>query len=370
MRDFIPQMIPWFDSKEADAMDAYMRSGGFLMEFKQTQTFEQMLADYIGAKHAIVVNNGTVSLTVAGMVCGVGAGDEVIVPNYTMIATPNSIKMLGATPVFVDVCPNTLCMSLKQAKLAITHKTKAIIIVNANGRYPTEGIWAFKHLADTHGISLIEDSAQALGSFYPATSTAPAQHMGTVGCVGSFSFSVPKVISTGQGGALVTNDDTIAKKIRKLKDFGRSGGGNDIHDSIGYNFKFTDMQAVIGIEQMKKLPWRVHRKKQILRRYQDTLANVSQISFFEQDLENTTPWFIDILVSQNRDALSAYLKQNGIGSRVMYPPINQQQCYTTAGNHPISNTVGKQGLWLPSSSQLTNAEIDKVCHTIKTFFTT
>ena len=364
MTDFIPQMIPWFGDEEADAMDAYMRSGGFLMEFKQTQEFENRIAEFTGAKHAIVVNNGTISLTMAGIVLGLQAGDDVLVPNYTMIATPNSIKMIGCNPVFVDVCPNTLCMDLEQAKKALTPKTKAIMVVNANGRYPKEGIDAFVQFAKDNNLSLIEDSAQALGSYYP-----DGRHMGTVGDIGSFSFSVPKVISTGQGGALVTNDDTTAQKIRKLKDFGRSGGGNDIHDSIGWNFKFTDMQAVVGNEQMKKLPWRVERKKEILQRYQNNLSNVLQISFFDQDLQHTTPWFIDIMVTEKRDELSAYLKDNGVGSRVMYPPINQQECYQTAGEHPVSQSVGKQGLWLPSSGQITDDEIDKVCKTIKDFYT-
>ena len=361
--DFIPQMIPWFGDEEANAMDAYMRSGGFLMEFKQTQEFEQRIAEYTGAKHAIVVNNGTISLTMAGIVCGLTAGDDVLVPNYTMIATPNSIKMIGCNPVFVDVCEKTLCMDLENAKKSITPKTKAIMLVNANGRYPKEGIDEWVKFASDNNLVLIEDSAQALGSFYP-----DGRHMGTVGDVGSFSFSVPKVISTGQGGALVTNDDELAGKIRKLKDFGRSGGGNDIHDTIGWNFKFTDMQAVVGNEQMKKLPSRVERKKEMLKRYQNNLADVSQVSFFETDFENTTPWFIDIMVSEKREELIDHLKQNGVGSRVMYPPINEQDCYKVAGNHPISQAVGKNGLWLPSSGQLTDTEIDKVCDTIKQFY--
>ena len=368
MTDFIPQMIPWFGDEEANAMDAYMRSGGFLMEFKQTQDFENRIAEFTGAKHAIVVNNGTISLTMAGMVLGLQAGDDVLVPNYTMIATPNSIKMIGCNPIFVDVCPDTLCMDLAKAQQAITPKTKAIMLVNANGRYPKEGIDAFVQFAKQNNLAFIEDSAQALGSYYPADDQNQKRHMGTVGDIGSFSFSVPKVISTGQGGALVTNNDALAEKIRKLKDFGRSGGGNDIHDSIGWNFKFTDMQAVVGNEQMKKLPWRVERKKEILKRYQKNLADVVQVSFFEQDLDNTTPWFIDIMVAEKRDELSAYLKENGIGSRVMYPPINEQQCYGVAGSHPISQSVGKRGLWLPSSGQLTDAEIDTVCATIKQFF--
>ena len=355
-------MIPWFGDEEADAMDKYMRSGGFLMEFKQTQEFEQRIAEYVGAKHAIVVNNGTISLTAAAVAVGLKSGDDVLVPNYTMIATPNSINMIGCNPIFVDVCEKTLCMDLELAKKSITPKTKAIIFVNANGRYPKEGIDEFVKFAKDNNLILIEDSAQSLGSYYP-----DGRHMGTVGDVGSFSFSVPKVISTGQGGALVTNDDDIAGKIRKLKDFGRTGGGNDEHDTVGWNFKFTDMQAVVGNEQMKKLPWRVERKKEILKRYQDNLADLPQVSFFDQDLEHTTPWFIDIM-AQNRDELIPYLKQNGVGTRLMYNPINKQVFYKTDDEHLVSNAVGENGLWLPSSGQLTDDEIDKVCEIIKGFY--
>ena len=231
-------MIPWFGPEEAEAMNNYMNSGGFLMEFKQTREFEQRIAKFTGAKHAIVVNNGTISLTIAALVLGIGTGDTVIVPNYTMIATPNSVKMIGAEPIFVDVCDQTLCLDLAKTRQAITSTTKAIMFMNANGRYPKEGVDQFVKLAREHNLHLIEDAAQSLGSFFP-----DGRHTGTVGEIGSFSFSVPKIISTGQGGALVTNDDQLASKIRRVKDFGRSGGGNDIHKTIGWNFKFTDLQA-------------------------------------------------------------------------------------------------------------------------------
>ena len=290
----IPQMEPWFALEERQAMDCYLLDGGWITEFRKTQEFEESIADYTGAKHCIVVNNGTISLTLAAIAAGVKPRDEVIVPNYTMIATPNSLKLFGAKPVFVDVEKETLCLDLKKTKEAITPSTKAIFLVTSNGRYPNSSIESFSKLAKENNLILLEDSAQSLGSYYPN-----GKHMGTIGLIGSFSFSAPKVISTGQGGALVTDDDEIATKIRKLKDFGRSGGGNDIHDSIGWNFKFTDIQAVIGIEQMKKLDWRVNRKKEILELYKEKLKNVPQITFFKQDLKLTTPWFIDALV-ENR----------------------------------------------------------------------
>ncbi|AXX91781.1 aminotransferase, DegT/DnrJ/EryC1/StrS family [Malaciobacter molluscorum LMG 25693] len=360
--EFIMQMQPWFAEEEKKAICEYMDEGGFLTEFKRTEKFEQMIAEYTGAKHSIVVNNGTISLTLAAMAVGIEAGDEVIVPNYTMIATPNSVKMFDAVPVFVDVEPETLCLDIEKVKNAITAKTKAIMLVSANGRYPKSGIKAFEDLCKEKNIILIEDSAQSLGSFYP-----DGRHIGTAGLVGSFSFSAPKIISTGQGGALITNDDEVANKIRRLKDFGRSGGGNDIHDSIGFNFKFTELQACIGIEQMKKLQQRVVRKKEIFELYTKLLKDVKEVKFFEQDLSCTTPWFYDTTV-ENREELQKFLKENNIGTRVMYGPINKQVAYNVEGEHEVSNMIGQKGLWLPSTTQLTDDEIKYICSKIIEFY--
>lgn len=361
-KKIINQMEPWFGEEERLALNEYMQAGGWLTEFRKTKEFEKMICEYTGAKHCFVVNNGTISLTLAAMAVEVEAGDEVIVPNYTMIATPNSIKMFGAKPVFVDVEKETLCLDIEKVKAEITPKTKAIMLVSANGRYPQSGIEAFVDLAKAKNLVLIEDSAQSLGSFYPN-----GKHIGTVGEVGSFSFSAPKVISTGQGGAIITNDDNVAYKLKRLKDFGRIGGGSDIHDTIGYNFKFTDLQAVVGIEQMKKLQWRVIRKKDIFTRYRNNLASLKQVQFFEQDLKNTTPWFIEVLVEE-RDNLQKYLKEKNIGTRVMYPPINKQKAYGISGEFPISSMIGEKGLWLPSAVQLSNEEIDYICNNISGYF--
>lgn len=368
MEKFIPQMEPWFGEEEKKAINEYMEEGGWLTEFKRTARFEEMIAEYTGAKYCIVVNNGTISLTLAAMACGIEVGDEVIVPNFTMIASPNSVKMFGAKPVFVDVEPETLCLDINKTEAAITSKTKAIMLVLANGRYPKCGIDAFVELCEKYNLKLIEDSAQSLGSFYP-----DGRHQGSVGAVGSFSFSAPKVISTGQGGAVITNDDEIIYKLKRLKDFGRSGGGNDVHDSIGYNFKFTELQACIGIEQMKKLALRVERKKEILKLYKELLTDVPQVKFFNQDLVNTTPWFIDVLV-EDKIELQAYMKGNGVGTRVMYPPINRQVAYMNVYGEPddsqftVSNLVGQKGLWLPSASQLTDDAIIYICENISAFY--
>lgn len=355
-------MEPWFGPEEKEALNRYMDEGGWLTEFRHTAEFERMVAGYTGSRHAIVVNNGTVSLTLMALAAGLKAGDEVIVPDYTMIATPNAVKMFGAVPVFADVEPETLCLDLERAREAITPRTRALFFVNANGRNPGPGIDAYRDLCHEYGLIFLEDSAQSLGSRYP-----DGRHQGTAGVGGSFSFSAPKVISTGQGGAVITDDDEFASRLRRLKDFGRSGGGNDIHGSIGYNFKFTELQAIIGVEQMKKLPMRVERKKEIFRQYREQLADVEGIRFFNQDLSCTTPWFIDILATE-RDALAAFLKSQGIGTRVMYPPIHRQEAYNLPGYHPVAERVGREGLWLPSASQLTDDHIRRICSAIKTFY--
>lgn len=360
--DFIMQMRPWFGEEEKKAICEYMEEDGFITEFKRTEKFEHMIAEYTKAKHCIVVNNGTISLTLAAMACGIVAGDDVLVPNYTMIATPNSVKMFGANPVFVDVEEETLCMDLEKVKQALTPKTKALMLVSANGRYPKAGIQAFVDFCNENKLILIEDSAQSLGSFYP-----DGRHIGTVGCIGSFSFSAPKIISTGQGGALITNDDEIAYKLRRLKDFGRSGGGNDFHDSIGYNFKFTELQACIGIEQMKKIPERVARKKEIYSLYKKGLEGIKGIKLFDQDISCTTPWFYDC-ICEKRDDLQKFLKEKNIGTRLMYGPINKQVAYQVPGEHKVSELIGKKGLWLPSYTQLSNQQIAYICSTIREFY--
>ena len=357
----IPQMIPYFNNNEARFLQEYMESGGFLTEFKQTEKFEELIADFTGTKNAIVVNNGTVSLTLMLLACGIGPGDEVIVPNYTMIATPNSVVSVGAKPIFVDVEETTLCLDLRKIAEAITSNTKAVMFVSANGRHPSWDISKLLELCNVKNIILLEDSAQSLGSIFPS-----GKHMGTVGTMGSFSFSVPKIITTGQGGCVVTDNDELANKVRKLKDFGRARGGTDIHDSIGYNFKFTDLQACVGIAQMGDLKNRVIRKKEIWSRYSENLRESKVFSLFDNDLNTTAPWFIDGK-SDNRDALMTYLESKNIKTRSMYPPINAQRAYSQNGEYPVSEAIGENGLWLPSYVQITNSEIDQICDAILGF---
>jgi perosamine synthetase len=357
--DRIPQMEPWFDDSEARALHHYIRAGGWVTEFEKTAEFERALCAFTGARHCVVVNNGTVSLSLGLLALGVGPGDEVIVPDLTMIATANAAKLIGAEPVFVDVDARTLCLDVGRVAGAVTPRTRAVVHVSLNGR--SNDLDALARLCRSRGLRLLEDAAQSLGSRFRG------RHLGTVGDAGCFSFSAPKIISTGQGGALVTDDDGLADRARRLKDFGRARGGHDVHDQIGFNFKFTDVQAVIGLEQMKKLPWRVARKKDIYRRYAARLADVPAVRMVPTDLGETTPWFIDVYV-EDPERLQAHLAANGVGTRRVYPPVHSQGAYQLADDFPVASHWSARGLWLPSSSRLTDAQVDFVCAAIAGYY--
>ncbi len=352
-------MEPWIGIEEKQAVVDYLDSGGWLTEFQRTRVFEKAISDYVGSKYVSVVTNGTVSLFVALKALDIGAGDEVIVPDYTMIATANAVILAGAKPVFVDISLSNLCLDIELTERAITPKTKAIMLVSLNGRSPDMAV--VRDLARRNGLYIVEDAAQSLGSFYQG------KHLGTFGEIGSFSFSAPKVITTGQGGALVTDDAQLSERLQKIKDFGRREAGVDFHESIGYNFKFTDLQAVIGIEQMKKLSWRVERKKMLYQLYENELASVKEVQFIPTNLKDTSPWFMDILVP-DPDSLMKHLRERGIGSRRFYPAIHSQPAYSLPGHFPQSEYAAQHGLWLPSSSFLSDDDIRWVCSCIREYY--
>lgn len=365
---FINQIEPNYGKEEVDAVTSYLRSGGWLTEFKKTKELEEMLARFTGAKYCSVVSNGTVSLFVALKALGIENGDEVIVPDITMAATPNAVILTGARPIFVDIEKNSLCMDMDKVAGAITKKTKAVIHVSLNGR--AGDLIGLRIFCQKKKIYLIEDAAQSLGSFYGG------KHLGTFGIVGSFSFSMPKIITMGQGGALITNNQKIYKKIKLIKDFGREQGGVDFYKTVGWNFKITDLQAVIGIEQMKKIRGRIEKKKEIFRSYQKFLSEVDSVTFINTDLKQTTPWFVDILTPK-REKLISHLKESGIGSRPIYPALHSQPAYLSLQGqgsqykkymYPVSEGIAREGLWLPSSLSLTRENVKYICLKIKEFF--
>jgi perosamine synthetase len=356
----INQIEPWIGEEEKRAIIDYLNSGGWLTEYKYTREFERVIAEYVGCKYVSVVTSGTASLAIAIMALNI-KGSEIIVPDFTMIASANAVILAGSKPILIDINKKNLCLDLNLLKNAITPETKAIMLVSLNGRSPN--MEEFVDFCNDNNLFLIEDAAQSLGSRYKG------KQLGTFGDVGCLSFSFPKIITTGQGGAILTNNKEIYDEVLRIKDFGRPASGVDYHETLGFNFKFTDLQAVIGIEQMKKIEYRVKRKKEMFELYQQNLRDVNGISFIETNLDDVTPWYMDIVVEGNRDALASYLKERGIGTRPFYPAIHTQPPYIhVKGNYPNSEWAAQSGLWLPSSPFLTNDDIDYICKNIINYF--
>jgi len=360
----ILQYEPVFNYQKINkAMCNYMKSNGWITEFKEAKKFEEKIADFLKVKHCIMTNNGTISLSLALLANGIKAGDNVLVPSLTMIATANAVKLIGANPIFCDVEPETLCMNLKEAEILIKlWDIKAIIYVSLNGRRAK--IESFIKKWEKNGIKFIEDNAQALGS-----KTLDGKYIGNTEHISSFSFSMPKIITIGQGGCLTTNNDYLANRLRKLKDFGRDGGGNDIHNYFGINSKITDLQAIVGLEQLKDIYWRRWKKMWLYGVYYSHLKEIKEIEFIPTNLEFTVPWFVDIYTNK-REELIKYLEKHNIKTRKIYPPIYNQKCYDLdlKSENPITEKYANRGLWLPCSFSLTNEDIFYVCDKIKKFF--
>ena len=352
-KQMLLQSQPNFGMEEANACFEYMKDGvNFVTEFKQTTALESMIAQYTGAKYVCMTTSGNMAIILALLACGVGPGDEVIVPNYTMIATINSVKFVGATPVIIDVDSETLTIDLNGIKGAYTENTRAVLHVSLNNRHAN--IEAIAAYCKSKGIVCIEDAAQSLGC------TVNGKHFGRFGTIGCFSLSTPKIISTGQGGFCITDDDELARKLSMIKNFGRKSGGIDVFETFGLNAKFTDIQAVIGIEQMKKLPERVIRMRAIFDRYYSHLQPYMKPVPFPTWI----PWFVDSFVP-NRDECMKFLAKHNIQTRATYPEINRTPMYQDTVVHRVSEAVSANGLFLPSHTLLQDSEIDHICKLLK-----
>jgi perosamine synthetase len=359
---FIPQMEPLITDADREAVRDYMASGGWLTEFEQTRALERSICEYTGARYCVMAPSGTLALFLALTACGVGRDDEVIVPDLTMAASATAVILAGGRVVFADIEPKTLCLDLERAERMLSARTRAVMFVSLNGRAP-QGFAEFAARCKERGIKVIEDAAQSLGSF------TAGRHLGTIGDCGCLSFSSQKIVTTGQGGAVITNDEELHRQMRLLRDFGRSSGGSDHYISVGWNLKFTDLQAVVGLAQMRRLPAILERKKKIFALYRERLSGIEGLEIPRTDLASITPWFVDVLVERDvKRPLMAFLHQNGVGSREFYPALHAEPAFATPGPYPVAEEVSGQGLWLPSSLLLADEQVERVCGLIRQFF--
>ncbi len=361
----IIQIQPWIDNSELEELKKVIDST-FITENSMTAQFEKMTKELTGAKHAIAVANGTVGLYCALLSLKVGIGDEVIVPNLTFIATSNAVIMAGAAPVFCEVNKDSLCIDVDKIEPLINKNTKAIMPVHLYGN--SCEMFKLKALATKYNLKIIEDAAQGVGVY------CRNSHVGTIGDLGVLSYYGNKTITTAEGGMILTNNDSLAKTCYRLKNHGRDQKGTFKHDYIGFNFAYTDIQAAIGVSQMKKLDRIIKRKEDIFNRYYQELKNIDEIKFYKiRGQKQPVYWFTSIF-SKKAKKLSSYLFEKGIQTRRFFYPLHLQPCYQNGiinfkkEDFKVSETIYKNSISLPSSYILKEKEQDKVIKTIKSFF--
>lgn len=356
----INQIEPIFFKNDKDSLKKYINSGSWFTEHIINNKFEQRFAKLVGSKFAVTFPNGTLTLLGILLASNLKKNDTVLVPSLTMVATANVVKLSGLKLEFVDVSSKNLCVnpSALKEKIKKNKSIKMLIYVNFNGR--SGDLIEIKKICKKNNILLVEDSAHSIGSYLKK------KHHGTFGFASSFSFSMPKIITTGQGGMVVTNDKKFYEKLKKLKNFGRDRDGEDNYKSLGFNFKFTDLQASLGISQLDTLKFRINRKRYIFSLYQKELSKISKIKILKFS-NYETPWFVDIFVEEKLELIK-YLKKNNIICREIYPSLNKLKFFNNKTQCPISEQLSKKGVWLPSSINLQKKDILRITNLIKYFY--
>ena len=304
-----------------------------------TAEFESGLAEFLGVPYVVATTSGSMALLMALWAAGIGPGDEVIVPNRTWIATAHAPLLLGAKVRFVDVEEERPIMDVTQIRSAISPHTKAIIPVHLNGR--SVNMHEVQRIAKKHSLVVIEDAAQALGS------CNENGLLGTQSDMGCFSLSVAKIIATGQGGFLVTRDESLYHKLVAMRTHGVSDIVNASWSQLGFNFRFTDILASIGLVQLKKLPARIEKVKAIYLRYAEAMPELPFMKLIPVNIEaGEIPIYIEVLCPE-RDRLVEFLADQGIQARPFYPDLNLAPYFRDTGRFPCSEVFGEQGLFLP-----------------------
>jgi perosamine synthetase len=356
----IPVYRPWLAGNEKKYVNECLDSTWISSKGKFIPLFEQKFSEYLGVRHAASVCNGTVALHAALLALGIGPGDEVIVPTLTYIASVNAITYTGAIPVFVDSLPDTWQMDPDDVKKKITGKTKAIMAVHLYG-HPCQ-MDKLCSIAKDHGTYLIEDCAEALGSEFKD------RKVGTFGDIASFSFFGNKTVTTGEGGMVTTNDDTLHDRVVHFKGQGLAKHREYWHDVIGYNYRMTNICAAIGLAQLEKVKETIARKREIAHQYQKLLRDIPVTCHGEQPATFNTYWMFSILVNkaEQRDPLRDFLRQKGIETRPLFYPAHTMPMYSQKfQKHAVAEDLGWRGINLPSYPELTERDINLICESLK-----
>jgi len=354
----IPVYTPSFGENEAKYVMDAVQSGWISSLGQYVDRFEAALREVTGAKHAIAVSNGSVALHLALHCLDVGPGDEVIVPTFTYIASVNAIALTGATPVFADVRADDWLLDPASAERMITSRTKAIMPVDLYSGVCDPAIY---ELARNHGLAVVEDCAEVFGS------TVDGRHVGLDANVSTFSFFGNKTITTGEGGAVISNDDALAARMRKVKGQGQSLDRRYWHDEIGFNYRMTNICAAIGLAQIERLHEILQRKQRIAALYRGELANSGVTFQHSQPGLRSSEWLVSVLVpvGVDRDAVMRSMAEDGIDTRPVFYCAHHMPMYRQNLDLPVAEDVAARGISLPSYPALSDEEVVRVASAMK-----
>jgi perosamine synthetase len=360
-----PVAEPEIGEEELGNVVEAIKSGWVSSKGKFIEEFENLFAKYVGVKYGVATSNGTAALHLALASLGIKPGDEVIVPDLTFAATINAVLYVGAKPVIVDINPYYWCLDPSKLREAITSRTKAMILVHLYG-HPCD-MDAIIEVAERHRLYIIEDAAEAHGAEYKG------RKVGNFGHIACFSFYGNKIITTGEGGMSLTNDEKLAEKMRILRDHGMDPKKRYWHNVVGFNYRMTTLQAAIGVAQLNKIEMFIERKRRIAKLYSEELSSIEGITLHpEMPWAKCVYWLYTILINKektgmSRDELAEKLQKYGIETRNVFYPLHEMPPYQKYARspYPASSNIAIKGLNLPSSVKLNEEEITYITQKIK-----
>jgi perosamine synthetase len=364
----IPLARPDIGDSDIEAVSEVLRSGRLSLG-PRVREFESRIAGYIEVEHAVALNSGTSALHLVLEGLGIGEGDEVVTTPFSFIASANCILFVRARPVFVDINPETLCIDPAAVEAAITPRTKAILAVDVFG-HPADWL-ALERIADRHGLALIDDSAEALGS------ELKGRRCGSFGRAGVFGFYPNKQITTGEGGMVVTDDADLARLCRSMANQGRGDGSDWLnHVRLGYNYRMDELSAALGLAQMARIEEIIEARSRVARLYDDALSEVDGVISPAAVGDAKVSWFVYVvrLAAQfsqaDRDTILRRLSERGIGCRNYFAPIHLQPFYrqrlgTGVGDFPVTEAVGARTIALPFYNELNEEQIEYVAEALR-----
>jgi perosamine synthetase len=360
-RAFIPVAEPSLGEREVELVADAVRSGWVSSIGEYVTRFEGELASRCGVAHAVATSNGTTALHLALAIAGIGSGDEVVVPALTFVATAAAVSYVGASAVLAESDPAHWCVDPEDVARRITSRTRAIVAVDLYG-HPAD-MDALAELAAAHDLVLLEDAAEALGAVYRQR---PA---GSLGRLGVLSFYGNKLITTGEGGALLTDDPALAERARFLRDHAMDPRRRYWHEEVGFNYRITNMQAALGVAQLERLDEFLERKRAIASAYRAGLQDIPGVSLQEEAAWASSSWWMTTFRIEagdvDRDELARRLRAAGVDTRPVFVPLHLLPPYRQTDSLPVAEAVGEQGLSLPSSTSLSDSEVEYVIASVR-----